>query len=67
MIDWLYILILVLGALLLVIQELTIRSQRKLIDIQKKIILECEPIINAVVKAIEEAKAKGSSTAKVDL
>ncbi len=67
MIDWLYILILVLGALLLVIQELTIRSQRKLIDLQDKVIRETEPIVRAVVKAIEEAKAKGTSTAKVDL
>jgi hypothetical protein len=67
MIDWLYILILVLGAMLLVIQEFTIRSQRKLIDLQDKIIRETEPIIRAVVKAIEEAKAKGTNTAKVDL
>jgi hypothetical protein len=67
MIDWLYILILVLGALLLVIQELTIRSQRKTIDIQDRTLRECEPVIRAVAKAIEEAKAKGSDKAKVDL
>lgn len=67
MIDWLYILILLLSALLLVLQELTIRSQNKLIDMQQNLLAQCGPIIAAVVKATEEAKANGSGKAKVEL
>jgi len=54
MIDILYILVLLLSGALLVVQELTIRSQNKLLALQNDVLRQCEPIIAAVAKAMEE-------------
>ena len=67
MIDILYILVLLLSEVLLIAQELTIRSQNKLLALQNKVIKECEPIIAAVANAIEQAKTNGNGEAKVEL
>jgi hypothetical protein len=56
MIDILYILVLLLSGALLVVQELTIRSQNKLLALQNDVLRQCEPIIAAVAKAMEEPK-----------
>jgi hypothetical protein len=64
MIDWFYILVLLLSGFILVLQELTIRSQKKLIDMQHKLL---GAMIAAVTKAVEEAKSNGSDKAKVEL
>jgi hypothetical protein len=66
MIDILYILVLALSAALLIAQELTIRSQNKLIALQHDALRQCEPIITAVVLAVKEARSNGKGKATVE-
>jgi hypothetical protein len=56
MIDTLYILILLLSGLLLIVQELVIRSKDKIIKAQLELLVRCEPILAAIVKAQEQIK-----------
>jgi hypothetical protein len=46
MIDWLYIIILLLSGFILVLQELTTRSQKKLIDMQHELLGAMDKLMN---------------------
>jgi hypothetical protein len=56
MIDWLYILILVLAIGLVVIQEMLIRKKDRVISEYEKIMIRVEPILAMVVAAQEAAR-----------
>jgi hypothetical protein len=67
MIDLLYILVLVLSSLLLIVQELIIRSKDRTIKALVETLVKCEPIISAVTKAMEEAQKNPEGRATVEL
>ncbi len=56
MIDWLYILILVLAIALVVLQEILLRKKDRIISEYQKIMIRMEPILAMVVAAQEAAK-----------
>lgn len=56
MIDWLYILILVLAIALVVLQEILLRKKDKIISEYEKIMIRVEPILAMVVAAQEAAR-----------
>ncbi len=56
MIDWLYILILVLAIALVILQEVLLRKKDKVISEYEKIMVRMEPILAMLVAAQEAAK-----------
>ena len=66
MIDWLFILILVLAIGLIVIQDMLIKRKDKEIKVYVELMVRMEPILAAIIEAQEEA-LKTKQSAKVDL
>ncbi len=64
MIDWMFILILVLAIGLIVIQDMIIKSKDKTLKTYRELFILMEPILAAIVAAQEEALNKKK---KVDL
>ncbi len=60
MIDWLYILILVLAIALVILQEILLRKKDRIISEYEKIMIRVEPILAMVVAAQEAAKQNQS-------
>ncbi len=58
MIDWLFILILVLAIGLIVIQDMIIKSKDRQIKVYVELMVRMEPILAAIVATQEEALKK---------
>ncbi len=65
MIDWLYILILVLAIALIIFQDFLIKKKDKLINQQTLLLMRMAPILEAIIKAQEEALKNGEGSVKV--